>query len=244
MTSLFELVNQLGVLAVGRRPVWQTPDAFADSTGVPQSLADGRSTQSAVRTIVQIDCRAQGIGAQRTLLAPDPSSDGVGFWIDLSGFDAAGDYIETQVQYSWSIIPDPSRAALAQGIVDAVNADADAIKLVTASVDASVPGSELVVLTGITSNPMRIVPTIEGATNPLFVVETIDATIARARIYRLPAGSATSRPGWALYQELPLVDWRGAQVDVPTAGFSRVFVEIYGADGDGQVTIGPCLAES
>lgn len=243
MTSLFELVNQLGVLAVGRRPVWAAPDTFADSEDVPQSLADGRSTQSAVRTLVQIDCRAQGIASRRATFAVDPSTDGVGFWLDLAGFDAVGDYIETQVQYAWSIAPDPSRAALVQGVVDAINADVDAIKLVTASADLEIEGEERVLISGVTSNSYTATPTIEGSANPLFAVDTIDATRARARVYLLPGGSATDRPGWALYRDLPLVDWRGLQVEVPTAGYSRIAVEVYDADGDGLVSIGPCLSE-
>jgi len=119
MASLFELVNQLAVRAVGRNPRWTIQE---DTTGAPSTSSAGVNIRNAVRTLVQVSLREQA-HRRRTELAKNYEGsasatititiDANDVVVDLDGVDA-GDEL--------------------QAIADAINADATVSEIVTASV--------------------------------------------------------------------------------------------------------------
>ena len=222
MASLFQLVNQLAELSVGRRPRWQIQDS---TEGVPTTATAGASMQSAVVNRLQISLR-QNLGFKTTRLEQNYAGETtatITITIDDNDVVVSLDGIARENEL----------AELADGI----NGDATVSEIVTAAVE-----DDQLVITGDGSGDYTIAVT-DDETGDRIEIAHEDASTADARIFRLPGGTSTDRPDWGVHESLENLDFRGAQIAVPVAGYRRCYVEIDNADGDVIVTQGPCVSE-
>ena len=219
MASLFQLVNQLAELAVGRRPRWQMQDSTG---GVPTMATDGASMQSAVVNRLQISLR-ENLGFKTTR-------------IDATA-DPAGGFTSYEITVDGSTLSEPASTS-GDDLLGFLAAELNATSAV---VTASVEGSLLVIRGNSTDDYAISVNAAEG--DGTIEIAHEDASTADARIFRLPGGTSTDRPDWGVHESLENLDFRGAQIAVPVAGYRRCYVEIDNADGDVIVTHGPCVSE-
>lgn len=227
MSSLFELVNRLAVLVVGRQPRWDTQNA---TTGAPTSGSSGASAQGALVSRTQIDLREDV--AFKTVR------------IEHTGeIIGEGDYTVT-INNNGVLEETGSgtKEDALEDLRDGINADATVSDIVTASVGDNDDGDPQLVLRGEAEDDYTVAVSTNLVGDELEVVHE-DASTCDALIYRLPAGSNSERPGWAFYQAHESLDYRGLQIEIPIGGFSRLYCEITSADGDVTVTHGPAIEE-
>lgn len=220
--GLFETLNRLGVLSVGRRPEWKEPTS---TTGAPSSSAAGVALTGAVKTLLHIALREEA--HRRTAR------------VSLT-FDAATTYRVTVDGNNVDVAADTDEATTLQAIVDAINADATVGAIVTAAVEDG-----QVVLRGDAEADYTIATSIVSGAGE--IVHTADATTCTARVWLLPGGvdGAGKPTAWVqanggFFEGL---DYRGLTERLDTAGFDRAYVELLDADGDVQVRLGPGVME-
>ena len=224
MASLFELVNQLAVRAVGRNPRWSTQE---DTTGAPSTSSAGVNIRNAVRTLVQVTLREQAhrrqarleqnyeVETEATITITIDTNDVV---VDLDGV-AAEDELQT--------------------IADAINADATVSEIVTASVD-----TDQIRVVGDSEDDYTLSVT-DDETGDRLVIAREDATEANIRVWLRDGGTGDRPERWALAREFSVenLDYRGDTIAIHSAGYRRMYIETFGEDGDVQVAIGPGAEE-
>lgn len=211
------LIDRLTQLVVGRRPQWTVQGT---TTGPPTSVNAGVSLVDAPRALLSVDMRADITSAQvRTYTIPTLLIDPVSSWaliVDGHAIRGGDDDVLTA-------------AALAA----AVQADPDISAIVTATAD----GDDLTLTgDGGWTSSLRY-HALSGAT--VHLDATGDATTARARLWLMDR----DRQRWGVAVGEWVLDWRGMRERIDCAGYARAYVEVWDADGDVTVAIGPAGLE-
>ena len=228
MTSLFELVNKLGVRAVGRTPRWTTQE---NTTGAPSSASAGVNIRDAVKTLIHVALREE-THRKTARIAVVYDADTV--------YRVSVDENDVDTDTDSGTIADLD-ALLAQ-IADNVNADATVGDLVTASVEDG-----QVVLRGDTEADYDLAVSIVSGSGTIEIASQ-DADTASARVY-LRAGGQGDRPGrWVRGEgvEFEAISYRGLAERISTAGYDRAYVEIFDVAPSGatvSVALGPGVME-
>lgn len=216
--GLFETLNRLGVLSVGRRPEWQQQLA---TTGPPASTGAGVSIAGSVRALVSISLREDAaFHTARVSLT----------------YAAATTYKVTIGATSISVAATTDEATTLQSIATAINADSVANLLVLAAAE-----DDQVVIRGRAQPAVAVVVETTAGTGTISVTQ--DATEATAYVYLLAGGLGAKPATWTLARNGTLdADVRGLTERLDTAGFDRMYVEVV-ADGTCTVHIGPGVVE-
>lgn len=217
--GLFETLNRLGVLSVGRQPEWQKQTA---TSGPPTTAGSGVSIAGSVKTLVSLSLR-----------------EDVAFHtarISLT-YEAGTDYLVEIGAASVTVTADTDLETTLQAIADAINIDGAASAIVLATVEDGE-----VVLRGRTGDAFELVTSIAAGAGT--ITHTTDATEATAYVYLLAGGLGSAKPAaWTLARNGVLdADVRGLTERLDTAGFDRMYVEVV-ADGACTVAIGPGVIE-
>ena len=225
MASLFELVNQLAVRAVGRNPRWSTQE---DTTGAPSTSSAGVNIRNAVRTLVQVTLREQAHRRQVRLEKNYEGTTPATITITIDTNDVVVDLGEV-------IVAEDEL----QAIADAINADATVSEIVTASVD-----TDQIRVVGDNEDDYTLSVT-DNETGDRLVIAREDATEANIRVWLRDGGTGDRPERWALAREFGIenLDYRGDTIAIPSAGYRRMYIEVFGEDGDVQVAIGPGAEE-
>ena len=224
MASLFELVNQLAVRAVGRNPRWSTQE---DTTGAPSTSSAGVNIRNAVRTLVQVTLREQAHRRQVRLEKNYEGSVSATVTITIDTNDVVVDLDGVAAEDEL------------QAIADAINADATVSEIVTASVD-----TDQIRVVGDSEDDYTLSVT-DNETGDRLVIAREDATEGNIRVWLRDGGTGDRPERWALAREFDIenLDYRGDTIAIPSAGYRRMYIEVFGEDGDVQVAIGPGAEE-
>lgn len=216
--GLFETLNRLGVLSVGRRPEWKQQ---LTTTGPPASAGAGVSIAGSVKTLVSISLRENAaFHTARVSLT----------------YAAATTYKVTIGATALTVAATTDAATTLQAIATAINADPVANLLVLATVE-----DDQVVIRGLAQAGFAAAGEITAGTGTITVTQ--DATEATAYVHLLAGGIGARPPHWVLARNGTLdADFRGLTERLDTAGFDRMYVEVV-ADGSCTVAIGPGVVE-
>ncbi len=216
--GIFETLNRLGVLSVGRQPEWKQQQATG---GPPAAPGDGVSIAGSVKTLVSLSLREDA--AFHTAR------------ISLT-YEAGTDYQVEVDSHAVTVTADTDLETTLQAVADAINADIAAGAIVLAAVEDGE-----IVLRGRTADAFELATSITVGSGT--ITHTADATEATAYVYLLAGGLGARPPQWTLARNGVLdVDVRGLTERLDTAGFDRMYVEVV-ADGACMVAIGPGVIE-
>lgn len=233
MAGLFEIVNQLSVLLVGRKPEWKLQPAL---TTLPATAAAGVALGSSPRAALHIALREE---IHRKTAR-----------VKISAGDAATTY---GITIGGTTISDVGQAApedIVQELLGLLDASAPINALVTYSTESSVAGGDVdtIVFKGKTAADYTITASASGGAGALEL--TKDATTCSAKVYGLPGGKkpGTGQPQlpWALTRngDLGTLGPEGLlEGGLNVAGLDQLAVVIEGADGQVRVWIGPSIQE-
>lgn len=220
--GLFQTLNRLGVLAVGRRPEWASQSIIE---GAPSSSGAGVALSGAVKTMVSIALRDQA--HLHTA------------WVTIGEDDIAGTTYRVTVDgNNVDTTGDTDQATTLAAMAADINADVAAGAVVTAAVE----DGELV-LRGKGEDVYTVAVSIEAGNGEMS--ETADATTAAARVWLLSGGTGDMPGVWVLANEgvLEGLDRRGLVERLSVAGCARCYVEVFDADGKVSVAVGPGVME-
>lgn len=232
MAGLFEIVNQLSVLLVGRKPEWKLQPAL---TTLPATTAAGVATGNSPRMALHIALREE---LHRKTAR-----------VKITAGDAATTYGITIGGTTISDVGESNLEDIVQELLGLLGASAPINALVTYSTEAS-NGADVdtIVFKGKSNADYTITASATGGAGALEL--TKDATTASAKVYGLPGGK---RPAATLPQ-LPWALTRNGDLGTLTAegllegglnvaGLDQIAVVISGADGQVRVWIGPAIQE-
>lgn len=224
MASLFELVNRLGVLAVGRRPRWSIQ---TDGEGAPDGASAGVSILGSVQTLIHVALREEAHRKTTRIETTATITGSANYRVNVDGIDVF--YAD----------PNDDPDNILAGLRDTINAVAPVSAIVTASVEAG-----QLVIRGVAEADYTIAVSDDETNDQLAIVRE-DASEAKARVWVRPAGSVDRPDAWtALEGELfDDIDRRGLLRRLSTAGYRRCYVEIFDEDGDLTVSVGPAVEE-
>lgn len=216
--GLFETLNRLGVLSVGRRPEWKLQTT---TTGPPASAGAGVSIAGSVKTLVSISLREDAaFHTARVSIT----------------YAAATTYKVTVGATALTVAAITDAATTLQSIATAINANPVANLLVLATVE-----DDQVVIRGLSQAGFAAAGEITAGTGTITVTQ--DATEATAYVYLLAGGFGARPPQWTLARNGTLdAEFRGLTERLDTAGFDRMYVEVV-VDGSCTVHIGPGVVE-
>lgn len=171
MAGLFEIVNLLSVLLVGRKPEWKLQPALValpttDAAGVPL----GDSPRAALHIALREELHRKTAR------------------VKITAGDAATTYALAIGGHSVSVTGEADLEDVAAELLAEVLADPDIPGLVAASAVASVAGGDVdtLVFKGLTSADYTITASASGGAGALEL--TKDATTCSAKVYGLPGG--------------------------------------------------------
>jgi hypothetical protein len=227
MASLYQIVNQLAMLMVGRNPSWSAQATDAQ-TGAPADDAAGLTILNSPRVMLH------------AALRETPHLFTARILIDTA--DASTSY--SLVVNGNAITPVTGEATAAGIIADyitAVGAAAPVDALVTVVGEESVSGGgiDTLLIEGKAEADLTITAAATSGTGALTL--TTDATVASLRLWGLPKGA----PNWVLVRDGDFgpLDYRGFVERFDTAGFERLYVEVYDEDGTVTISLGPATSE-
>jgi hypothetical protein len=233
MAGLFEIVNLLSVLLVGRKPEWKLQPAL---TALPTTVAAGVALGDSPRAALHIALREE---LHRKTAR-----------VRISAGDAATTYAITIGGTTISDVGQTAPEDIVQELLGALDASAPINALVTYSTEASVPGGDVdtIVFKGKTPADYTITASATGGAGAL--VLTKDATTCAAKAYGLPGGKtpAAGQPQlpWCLTRngDLGTLTAEGlTEGGLNVAGYKQLAVVIGGADGQVRVWVGPAIQE-
>lgn len=219
-TSLFELVNRLGVRSAGRSPSWTRQE---DTTGAPTTASAGVNIRDALKTLIHVSLREEA--HRRTArVEPEYDSDTV-YRVTIDGNDVDTNTDEGTIG---------DLDALLAEIRDNLNGDATVGDIVTASVE-----DDQVKIVGQDEADYTIETSIVSGAGT--IDHTADATQASARVWLYDGGRGDRPRKWVLAADSDFGDlgYRGVTERITTSGYSRIYVEVHGEDGGTAVSIGP-----
>lgn len=233
MAGLFEIVNILSVLLVGRKPAWTLQSLL---TSAPATLGAGVPLNDSPRAAVHIALREE---LHRKTAR-----------VKITAGDAATTYTLTVGGHSVSATGLAAIEDIAQELLDEALADPDIPGLVAVTTEASVAGGDVdtLVLKGLTPADYTVTAGAAGGTGAL--VLTQDATTCSAKVYGLPGGAlpSSTQPQlpWCLVRngDLGTLTAEGlTEGGLNVAGYRQLAVVITGADGQVRTWIGPAQQE-
>jgi hypothetical protein len=222
--GVFETLNRLGVLSIGRRPEWKVPA----STGIPTTATAGVSIAGAVKTTLWVACREEL--HRRTVR------------IAVGVYDAATTYQVDISTFNVTAVAEGSIEATVDDLVSKLNADVDISALIVATREGSGADSVLVIR-GLSQADYTAAVSATSGTGTISITQA-DTTSADVRVFLYADGTGERPEGWVQAREgfFQTVDYRGLTERLDTAGFSRMAVEVV-ADGAVTVRIGPAVME-
>jgi hypothetical protein len=233
MAGLFEIVNRLSVLLVGRKPEWQLQPLL---TTPPATLAAGVPLGDTPRAAIHIALREE---LHRKTAR-----------VKITAADAATTYTVTVGGHDISTVGENTIENIAQDLQVEAEGDPDIPSLVTISAESSVAGGDVdtLVFKGLTSADFTITAGASGGAGALEL--TKDATTCTAKVYGLPGGKtpSASQPQlpWCLVRngDFGALTFEGlTEGGLNVAGYRQLAVVIDGADGQVRVWIGPAIQE-
>ncbi len=244
----FDTANLLAILAGGRAPEWEAQSTQAGGHNTtaaplrpPELASDGVALSGNLFTMIDVPLRITGPHRRRGI-------------VTIGTFDATTSYTVTLGGNAFTSTTPADLATALSDLATAINAHAD----YTASVVTTT-----VVFYGATDADFSIVPSRSGGTGTLSTVA--DPSSAPPRFYGIGASVAATAPEtWKSVLGVTAApslaaDFRGVLGPMPTAGLSRVYVEVdslagHASDSTGTggtltyatpvVTIGPCILEN
>lgn len=232
MAGLFEIVNKLSMLLVGRRPEWKLQ---APLTGPPATLAAGVPLGNSPRAALHIALREE---VHRKTAR-----------VRITAGDAATTYAITLGGTTISDVGESTPENIVQELLGLLDASAPINALVTYST-ASSDGSvvDTIVFKGKAAADYTISAQPTGGAGALELVQ--DASTCTAKVYGLPGGKtpAAGQPQlpWCLVRngDLGTLGAEGlTEGGLNVAGYATLAVAIEGADGQVRVWVGPALEE-
>lgn len=232
MAGLFEIVNLLSVLLVGRKPEWQLQ---APLTALPASLAAGVALGNSPRAGIHIALREE---LHRKTAR-----------VKISVGDAATTYGIVIGGNAISTVGEAAREDIVQELIILLEASAPINALVTYGTESS-DGvlADTIVIRGKSSADYTITASATGGVGAL--VLTKDATTCTAKVYGLPGGKTPGAPlpqlPWCLVRngDLGALGIEGlTEGGLNAAGYAQLAVVIGSADGQVRAWIGPAIQE-
>lgn len=222
--GLFETVNRLATLVVGRRPEWTTQPTL---TAPPDAPTAGVPLLDRARCLVSVALREAP--ARRTAR------------VRITAADAATTYTITVDGHAVPITGESDVEDVASALKTALEADVDVAALVTVSIESTGGVADTLVLRGISADDYTITAAAASGTGTLTLVA--DATTVTVRVWGLARGAGA--PAWTMLRggDWGELDARGVIERLDCAGLERVAVQLVDADGAVTVAIGPCAEE-
>lgn len=232
MAGLFEIVNILSVLLVGRRPRWTLQSLL---TSAPAALDAGVALNDSPRAAVHIALREE---LHRKTAR-----------VRIVTGDAATTYNITVGGTTVSASGESDRENILQELAGLLDASAPITALVTYTAESS-DGSvvDTLVFKGLAPGDVTFAASAVGGTGALELTQ--DATTCSAKVYGLPGGTlpSSTQPQlpWCLVRngDLGTLTAEGlTEGGLNVAGYKRIAVVITGADGQVRTWIGPAQQE-
>lgn len=220
MSSLFEKVNQIGVLKTARNPFWQTETNPAAN---PATLAAGIALSGAVTMHAAIAPRAKDVNKKTS---------------DISiTYDAATTYTVTVNGVNINEAGDTDVATTLENLAAAINGNGTLEPIVDASYNAD---SGFLEIDGDDEYTLSV--SVGGGAGTISI-EYESSTVADVRIYVLPDGPSALRPvTWQVHPthgEQNAIGRRGVNLRIPAAGYRRAYIGLVDSDHDVKVYYGP-----
>lgn len=220
--TLWERFHQLvevGLRWAGQTPAWQSQE---DTYLPPSSVSSGIALEGAAKTLIHITPRAEA--HRRT------------FWLMIPGFDPAAEYVVTIEGIALSTPAEAKADDTLTSIASGINAHPDISQLVEAS--AYDPDTGAILVQGLAPEDFAL--TVSSTAGEF--VAAPDATGCKARVWLLadvPAAPYGGGSRWVVaYQGEFEMTSGGAVERIDTAGFSRIYVEVFEQDGLVRVAVG------
>jgi len=244
-----ELLNELGILSVGRNPEWIE---VSDTSGAPDSVSDDVALVDAPTAYILVVLRENA--AYRTARVTVGADAATVYRTTI--YDPVTGSAPVEVDYAPSSGAG-TEEAIVQGIATAINGDATASSIVTAqATDEDDDGTDdTVTVTGDSERDYEISTSIVSGGGT--ISHTADATRCDVRLWGKMTGQAG--PGvdqvptpwvqvnggvWSLDGGTsPRLDRRGLVERIHVAGLERVHLEIFNADGQVTAYIGRAQEE-
>lgn len=232
MAGLFEIVNILSVLLVGRRPRWTLQSLL---TSAPAALDAGVALNDSPRAAVHIALREE---LHRKTAR-----------VRIVTGDAATTYNITVGGTTVSATGESDRENIVQELAGLLDASAPINALVTYSAESS-DGVvvDTLVFKGKTPADVTFAANASGGAGALALTQ--DATTCSAKVYGLPGGvtpsSTQPQLPWCLVRngDLGTLTEQGlTEGGLNVAGYKQLAVVITGADGQVRTWIGPAQQE-
>lgn len=240
----YTTATSLAILSVGRAPVWKALDDLEPALAPPAAANSGVALQNAVRTLIYCSLRSNPHHRSARLTIANVDLGAV-YTVTVNGIEVGHD----------ASSGDTDLEDVIEGIVDAINSDADASGVVTATAidtdDDEVV--DAVRLDGIGPEDYSVAFSGDGSATCTCRTEYATATLRPWYTMGSRVSETPPQP-WVASGDAYEVDWRGRVERLDTAGLDRLHLELEdlaGVPGDGAgvtyadptLAIGPCLAE-
>ena len=234
---MFELANILAILAVGRKPQWVQQTPAAKYTGAPALDSAGLTLQDTPTTIVDLLLRREA--HRRTL------------HVTMTTLDAGATYTVTINGTAITFATPSNEDALIVGLQAAITADATVGQAAgTPIVDSNMLDSLGVLTLGTVAGGNPAVTLVVfgeaeahytagvASTGTGKINADADADAATLRVWLKPkVGGAVTPASWRVVNggASYSIDFRGFVDRFNTGGMSRMYTELFGVSGTGDV---------